>query len=101
MFDLLKKGIYTGIGLGLMTKEKIEETAKKVCEEAKLSEEEGQKFVNDVIEQSKKAQDQVENLVNEKVKAAVDKMDLATHADLAKIEQQLQQILESLKKGSE
>ena len=101
MFDTLKKGLFTGIGLGLMTKDKIEDYAKKVSADAKLNEEDGRKFLDDVLEQSKKAQHCVEEMVNEKVKAAVEKLDLATHADLQKMEEKLQQILDSLKKGSE
>ena len=101
MFSTLKKGILTGVGLGLMTKDKVEAFAQKIGDEAKLSEEEGRKLVEEVLEQSKVAQYCIGELVNEKVKAAVDKLDLVTHADLQKVEAQLQQILDSLKKGSE
>ena len=39
MIDLIKKGILTSVGLGLMTKEKIVDYAKKAAKEAKLTEE--------------------------------------------------------------
>ncbi len=45
MLDLLKKGLLTGIGLGLTTKEKVEEYDKKEAKEAKRSQEEGEKLL--------------------------------------------------------
>jgi polyhydroxyalkanoate synthesis regulator phasin len=44
MLDLLKKTILTGIGIASMTKDKVEELAKKIVKETKLSEEEGKKL---------------------------------------------------------
>jgi len=44
MIEQVKKGVLTGIGLGLMTNEKILEFARKSVEEAKLSTEEARKL---------------------------------------------------------
>ena len=89
MFDTFKKGILTGIGVGLMTKSKIEEYAKKVAMEAKLSEAEGKKFVDDMISESKQAQEKFEERVQNAVAEAVSKLHLATKDDIAKLEDRL------------
>lgn len=101
MINILKKGVLTGIGLGVMTKEKVEEFAKKTAAEAKLSEEEGRKFVEELLNQAKGARTSLEERVSAEVKVAIDKMELATRQDLKKIEEQIQKLQELLGKDSE
>ena len=50
MIEQIKKGVLTGIGLGLMTNEKILEFARKSAEEAKLSTEEARKLADELLE---------------------------------------------------
>ncbi len=40
MFDLIKKTLLTGVGLAVMTKDKVEELGKEFASQAKLSENE-------------------------------------------------------------
>ena len=98
MIDLLKKGILTGIGIGLMTKEKVEEFAKKTTEEAKLTKEEGRKFADELLKQSEETKQQIEGRINDEVKKVVDKLGVATHEDLKKIQKQLDKLQSSLSK---
>ena len=95
MFDTFKKGIFTGIGIGLMTKGKIEEYARKLAIEAKLSEMEGTKFVKDMIAESKKAQDKIEEHIQHAVTDAVTKLNLATKADIATLEKRISKLEDS------
>jgi len=74
MLDIFKKGLLTGVGLGLMTKEKIEDLVKKTISEAKLSEEEGKKFLANVLEQSNEAKIDLEEKINIQVEKVVDKL---------------------------
>ena len=45
MFELIKKTLLTGVGLAVMTKDKVEELGKELASQAKLSENEGKEFV--------------------------------------------------------
>lgn len=74
MFDLVKKGMYIGLGLASMTKDKIEAVAKDVAEKAKLSEEDGRKFAAELEDEAKKAQEQLRNTVEGMVQAVMKKM---------------------------
>ena len=38
MIDLIKKALYTGVGLAVLTKEKAEELVQELTKQAKLSE---------------------------------------------------------------
>lgn len=56
MFDLIKKTLLTGVGLAVMTKDKVEEMGKEFASQAKLSELEGKEFVDHLLKQSETAQ---------------------------------------------
>ena len=92
MIEYFKKGLLTGIGVGLMTKNKVEEFARKVASEAKLTEEEGKKFVDEFIAESKEVQDKLETKVQGAVIEAISKLNLATKEDIAKLEAKIAEL---------
>ncbi len=98
MINLLKKGILAGIGIGMMTKEKIEELAKKTAKEAKLNEEEGRKLADDLLKQSEEVKHQIEKKVDEQVRKNIDKFGFATKEDLKKVEKQLEKLQKEMGK---
>ncbi len=100
MINLFKKGVLTGIGIGLMTKDKVKEFAKKTAEEAKMTEEEARKFADELLNQSEETKQQIEEKINEEVKKIMDKLGVATHDDLRKIQKQLDNLQSSLSKKS-
>ena len=92
MMELLKKTLLTGIGFAVLTKEKVEEAAKKIAEECKLSEEEGKKFVDDLLKQSEETKKNLEKKVEEMVKKTLDRFDLATRKDLEEIKERVDKL---------
>ena len=93
MFDLIKKAMFTGLGVAYMTKEKIEELARDLTEKGKLSEKEGKEFVEELKKKSeearKGAQEQIEKVVNTTLK----KMNVATQDDLQNLEKKMRREL--------
>ncbi len=92
MFDLLKKGILTGVGIGLLTKEKIEEYAKKAAKEANLSETEARNLLNDLLKQSEEVKNELQKKIDTEVNTAMKKSGLATQEELKKIEKRLAKV---------
>ena len=92
MFDLVKKAMFAGIGLAVMSKEKVEELAREIANSAELSSDKGQEFVQEVVGRSQKAREELEAMVNNAVKEALSKAEVASRADIAALEQRLAQI---------
>lgn len=92
MIDLLKKGILTGIGIGIMTKEKVEEFAKKTAEDAKMTEEEARKLAGELLKHSEEVKQQIEEKIDKQVKKSIDKLGVATKDDLDKIQNKLNKL---------
>ena len=49
MIDLIKKALYTGVGLAVLTKEKAEELVQELTKQAKLSEQEGKELFDGLL----------------------------------------------------
>ncbi len=92
MFDLVKKAMFAGIGLAVMSKEKVEELARDIAKSAELSSDKGQEFVQEVVGRSQKAREELEAMVNNAVKEALSRAEVASRSDIAALEKRLARI---------
>ena len=90
MLDMIKKTMLTGVGLTLMTKEKIETIASELMEKGQMSEKEGKEFVDELIKKSEQAKKTLETNIENIVKKLLDKMNLATKDDINNLEKKIQ-----------
>ncbi|KMQ51694.1 hypothetical protein CHISP_1451 [Chitinispirillum alkaliphilum] len=86
MIDAVKKAGYAAIGLAMMTGERVEEMARKVAEDAKMSESEGRKFIDEMLKKSEESKDAMEKLISERVEATLNKMNICSKNELDKLE---------------
>jgi polyhydroxyalkanoate synthesis regulator phasin len=49
MLELLKKGMFVGIGAAMLTRDKIREATRMLVEEGKLSSDEAEKLTEDLV----------------------------------------------------
>ena len=97
MLDIVRKTLLLGIGLAAMTRDKVEEVAKKIAEEDKLSEEEGRKLAEDLLNQSDEARKNLKEQVEKFVDNTLDKLNSPSRKDLQNIEERVAK-LEKLQK---
>jgi polyhydroxyalkanoate synthesis regulator phasin len=101
MLELFKKGIYTGVGLGILAKEKAEETAKQLVKEAKLSKDESEKFISEFMKNSETAAKELEQKISSKVKCGIDKLNITNSKEIEELKSRIEQLeaeLSELKK---
>jgi polyhydroxyalkanoate synthesis regulator phasin len=89
MVDLLKKAIFTGLGLAFMTKDKIEEFSKELVEKGRLSETEGKEFIDELQEKSEEARKKLEEQIQSALNSTLKKMNIATRDDISRLEKRL------------
>lgn len=92
MVDLLKKTLYVSLGIISMTKEKVEDLAKKVASEAKLSESEGKQFVDEVLKRSDEIRESIEKIVSDKTTAILKTMNIPTRSELNALEARVKKL---------
>ncbi len=96
MLQLVKKTSLIGLGLASMSAMTIRRLGHKIAEDAKLSEEEGQKLVEDLLEQSERSKLELKESIHRTVKDSIAEMDLATVDDVDSINDRLDIIEEKL-----
>lgn len=77
MFDLIKKTLFTGVGLAALTKEKLQDLGKEVSEKARLTEAQAQEFQAELEARASQAQKDLEDVIDQRVEQATQKLGLA------------------------
>lgn len=101
MFDTIKKVAFTGMGVAALTKEKVEELAKDLIVKGKLTEQEGEKFVQEMLLKAEESKGALKEQTEKVVAAAMHKVPLAKAEDLEKLQNEiesLRQEIQELKK---
>ncbi len=99
MFDLIKKTLLTGVGLAVMTRDKVEELGKDFASQAKLSEIEGKEFVDHLMQQSETARKEFETRINSAVQKAVSTLNLASKDEVARLSAKVEELTAKLDSG--
>ena len=92
MIDFIKKSLLTGIGLALKTKDEAKSIAKDISDKMKLSEEEGDKFMDDMMKKYDEMWDDLEKRIEKRVQSVIDRMDLAKKSDLKSLEDKIAEL---------
>jgi len=97
MIDLLKKTIWLGAGLVMMTKEKIEAAVAELIKKGQLSEKEGNELVAELIARSLTAKKELGEKIDNMITETLKKLNIPTRKDL----EELKARLERLEKAAE
>ncbi|HUV51265.1 MAG TPA: hypothetical protein VMW78_09640 [Anaerolineae bacterium] len=100
MLNLIKKAIFTGIGLALKTKDEVEDLAEELVKKGELSEKEGEKFVDELQKRYEDAQNKMEERVEETVKRLMKKADLVTADELKGLKKEIRELKKAVSEKS-
>lgn len=99
MLDSLKKALYTGLGLALLTGDSIKKMGKEIADKSNLSEEEGKKLVDEMIKRSEEAKTGLKAQVRKYVDETVTKLNLASKEEVEDLKKRISK-LEMKKKSA-
>ena len=92
MENIIKKVLYTGVGLVAATTERLQKSVDELVEKGKISEEEGKKVVDDVVKNAETQRPYLENRLKKIVDAAFDKMNLPQGDSFSKMEKRIKSL---------
>jgi polyhydroxyalkanoate synthesis regulator phasin len=95
MFEMIQKGLLIGIGLASLTVDKAEALVKELVKKGDVSEKEGKDLVEDLLKKSEEAKKDTEAKMQEMVRKALDKLNVATKSELAKLEERIKKLEQS------
>lgn len=90
MIDLLKKTLLAGVGLTLMTKDKVEELAREVASNAQMSAEKGQQFVDEAVARAHRGREELEGLIQRGVNETLRRANVPTRAEFDALRAELE-----------
>ena len=82
MLQEIKKGLLTGFGAVLLTKDKIEDIARKISEEAHLDVEDSQKLKDELYAAGQRQWDEMDSVFTESVQKVMEKLDIAKQSKI-------------------
>jgi polyhydroxyalkanoate synthesis regulator phasin len=92
MFDLVRKSMLAGVGLALKAWDEVEDLAKEVAEQSKMTEKEGRKFIDELQDRYEDAQQKLEERVEKSVKDLLKKADVVTQDDLKGLKKEIRDL---------
>ncbi|BHH83289.1 phasin family protein [Desulforhopalus sp. 52FAK] len=101
MFDTIKKVAFTGMGVAALTREKVEELSKELIVKGKLTEQEGEKFVQEMLVKAEESKVAIKEQTEKIVASAMDKVPLVKADDVQQLRDEiiaLRKDLEEMKK---
>ncbi|MBN1849695.1 MAG: phasin family protein [Deltaproteobacteria bacterium] len=106
MLDDVKKGLLTGLGAVVLTKEKIEKIVQKLVDEAKLNKEDARQLQKDLLESGQSQWDRMTDAFSEFTKKATDRLEGSTKKEVHALKEKIDHLEKRVafleeKKGSE
>jgi polyhydroxyalkanoate synthesis regulator phasin len=92
MFDLVRKSMLAGVGLALKAWDEVEDLAKEVAEQSKMTEKEGRKFIDEIQDRYDDAQKKLEERVEKSVKNLLKKADVVTQDELKGLKKEIRDL---------
>ncbi|WP_145149490.1 phasin family protein [Paenibacillus xylanexedens] len=89
MSDLFKKAISLGLGLTVVSKEKIEKTVDDLVKRGELAPGESKALVERLLERGDEEQGQLKRVIQEQVKRVLQEAGVASESDVTSLEQRV------------
>jgi polyhydroxyalkanoate synthesis regulator phasin len=99
MIDLIKKALYTGVGMAVLTKEKAEELVKELTQQAKLSEQEGKELFDGLLKQSDQARVDFQAKVDDAVLSVIKRLNLVSKDELESLQNKVAELSAKIEQG--
>lgn len=92
MEDAFKKILYTGIGFFSLARDKTQEVINDLIDRGKLSQEEGERIMNDFKKESGHSKNAMESEMKHWMDSALKRMDIAQKKDLEKLQAEVEEL---------
>lgn len=96
MIDLLKKGLFFGMGLFEEGKEKVEALVDDLVNAGEVAREEKDRMVEKVTQKIKEQEQIISDKINSEIKRTIEKLGLPTKAEFDKLAQEVEALKKKL-----
>ncbi len=98
MSDIFEKGLYIGLGVLTITKEKAEKVINELVDKGKIKQEESNKAIKDLIAKAEEEKKILNQKIETGIENALSKLNIATKKDLEVINKKLDKVIKQQQK---
>ena len=99
MEDLIKKFLYTGVGLASITAEKFQSSIEKLVDENKITSDEGKKIVSDFFKKTESKKEDLESSLKKVSEDVIAKFDFSKSKEFKRLETRIAKLEAELRKS--
>jgi len=96
MDDLIKKVLYTGVGLVATATEKVQATVDDLIDKDKIDKEEGKKIIKDFVDSTESKKSELENRLSEMVEGIIHKLNLVKKSEVESLKKRIEELEKEL-----
>ncbi len=86
---MLKDMLYTGLGMGVLLKEKIQAELQKLEEEGKIKKDDASALLNSLSQKGKEEEERIKEIFKKSIKEVIEDLGLATKEDIKELKDKL------------
>ncbi|WP_297431919.1 hypothetical protein [Sulfurimonas sp.] len=86
---MLKDMLYTGLGMGVILKEKVENEIQKLEDEGKLKKDDATSLLDSLSTKGQDEEKRIKEIFKKSIKEVIDELGLATKEDIANLKDEL------------
>ncbi|GJM30706.1 MAG: hypothetical protein DHS20C17_33410 [Cyclobacteriaceae bacterium] len=101
MEDLIKKFVYTGVGIASLTAEKLQKSIDKLVDEEKISEKEGKKIVDDFFQKTESKKKDFEVQLSKITEEVLKKFDFSKAKEVLELNKRVKALESKVSKMSQ
>lgn len=101
MEDLIKKFVYTGVGIAALTAEKLQKSIDKLVDEDKISENEGKKIVDEFFKKTESKKKDFESQIGKITEEVISKFDFSKAKEILDLNKRVKALENKISKMSQ
>jgi|GEM_PF-1370204 len=101
MLDIARRAILTGVGLGLVAKDRIDEAVQGIREENNLTEQESRKLARELLDQSEDARRKLSDLIEKTTQDLFARLDVSSQKRIVDLEKRVKKLEELVNRDRE
>ncbi len=101
MEDLIKKFVYTGVGLASLTAEKLQKSIDRLVDEDKISEKEGRKIVDEFFQKTESKKKSFETQISKIIEEVIRKFDFSKAKEILDLNKRVKVLENKISKMSQ